>query len=345
MMKRIVLCLLAALVVFAGTSCGKKETELHVYNWADYVNPEVITQFEKANNCRVIMDFFDSNEALYAKVKAGAVGYDLYICSSYMINVMYQQNMLKSLDHGKIDNLGNVDKQYLKLALDKDMQYSVPYMMSFAGIAYNKDKVKNFKASWSMFGREDLKGRMTLLNDVRETVGAALKFNGFSYNTLSEAELAKARDTVIKWKKNIAKFEVDEAKRGLDAGEFFLIHTYNGDALQLMDQNKKLAFAVPEEGTSLSCDDMVIPETAQNIKLAYAFINFMLDPAVSAKNMEYINYLAPNTAAQKLMPEEFLKNPAVNLPASIVKKSDVLKDLGAENVKYSKVWDEIKMAQ
>ena len=306
---------------------------------------DVITEFEKSENCRVILDFFDSNEALYAKVKAGATGYDLYICSSYMVSIMKNQKMLQDLDKGRIPNITNVDKSYLKLALDPEMNYSVPYMISFAGIAYNKEKIKNFVPSWTMFDRSDLKGRMTLLNDVRETIGAALKLNGYSYNSLNDAELKKARDTVMRWKKNIAKFDVDEAKRGLEAGEFFLIHNYNGDALQLMDQNDKIAFAVPREGTSITCDDLVIPATAVNTDLTYRFINHLLAPEVSAKNMEFINYLAPNTAAQKLMPDEFINNPAVRPSKEIMKKSDVLKDLGENNIKYSKIWDEIKSGE
>ncbi len=343
MMKRI-LSILAIMTAVAGTSCSRQK-ELHVFIWADYMNNDVVTAFEKNENCRVVMDFFDSNEALYAKVKAGATGYDLYICSSYMVNIMNDQKMLQSLDLGKLKNIGNIDPEYLKISLDPTMSHSVPYMMSFAGIAYNTEKVKSFVPTWGMLDRSDLKGRITLLNDLRETIGAALKFNGSNYNSLNPAELDNARRTVLRWKKNIAKFDVDEAKRGLEAGEFFLIHTYNGDALQIISQNPKIAFAVPREGTSISVDDMVIPTSAVNADLAYRFIDHLLDPAVCAKNMEYISYLAPNLAAQKIMPKDFMENPAVLPSKEILKKSDILKDLGADNATYSKIWDEIKSAE
>ncbi len=326
-------------------SCGNREKELHVFNWADYMNPDVIEKFEKEYNCKVVINYFDSNEALYAKVKAGASGYDVMFPSGYMSKIMHEQKLISELDHSKIENLKNVDKAYLKKALDSKMEYSVPYMLSYTGIAYNKKRIPDFKASWSMFERKDLAGRMTLLNDLRETIGAALKFHGYNYNTLDDKELDKAKDTVIKWKQNIAKFDVDEAKRGLSSGEFILIHTYNGDALQLIEENCDLAFAIPEEGTAINGDDMVIPTSAKNPELAYKFINFMLSPEVAKANMEFVYYLSPNTEAQKLMDEDFMSNPVINPPKKVIDKSDVLEDLGENNLKYSKVWDQIKSAK
>jgi len=339
--KALILTVCAMLLL----SCGNRKNELHIFNWADYMNPEVIEKFEKEYNCKVVMNYFDSNEALYAKVKAGASGYDVMFPSGYMAKIMYEQKLIKELDPGKIENLKNVDRGYLKKGLDPEMKYSVPYMLTYAGIAYNTKRVPDFKPSWSMFERKDLAGRMTLLNDLRETIGAALKYHGYSYNTTDEKELEKARDTVIKWKRNIAKFDVDEAKRGLSSGEFFLIHAYNGDALQLIEENSDLAFAIPSEGTSISGDDMVIPVSAKNPELAYKFINFMLEAEMAKANMEFVYYLSPNTEAQKLMDSDFMSNPAINPPKRVIERSDVLTDLGENNLKYSKIWDQIKSAK
>jgi len=319
--------------------------ELKVFMYADYINPEIVKDFELRNNCKIIMDYFDSNESMYAKIKAGAAGYDMYICTSYMIKLMFEQKMIQQLDHSKIPNFINVDTEYLQIALDKNMDHSVPYMTSFAGIAYNAEKVKDFKPSWKMFERADLKKRMTLLNDHREVIGAALKTLGFNLNSKNEKELEAAKQLVIKWKKNIAKFDVDEAKRGLTAGEFYLIHAYNGDALQFMKENPKLAFAAPEEGTTLSCDDMVIPAGAKNMELAYKFIDFLLEPEVCAKNMEFVNYLSPNTPAKLRMPKEFIENPAVWPKPEILNKSNIIEDIGDANPMYSRIWDEIKEAK
>lgn len=331
-----------AAVMFISAGCGSGKKKLYIFNWADYMNPAVIEKFEKQYNCKVVINYFDSNEALYAKLKAGATGYDLLFPTSYMSKLMYEQKMIRAIDHSKLKNIKNVDMNFVSKGLDPEMKYSVPYMMTFTGIAYNKTKVKNFKPSWSMYERTDLAGRMTLLNDLREVIGAALKYNGYNYNSVDEKELEKAMNTVISWKKNIAKFDVDEAKRGLSSGEFFLIQVYNGDALQLVNENPDLEFATPVEGTTLSQDDFVIPAEAKNADLAYAFIDFLLEPENSKANMEFVYYLSPNTAAQKLMDAEFLNNPAINPPQKILEKSDFLKDLGENNSRFSAVWDKIK---
>jgi len=335
-------CLAAAASVLL---CGKAKKELHIYNWADYMNPAVVEKFEKENNCTVVINYFDSNEALYAKLKAGAEGYDIIFPSSYMSKIMFEQGMLQKIDHSKLKNIKNMDMQFIKKGLDPEMKYSVPYMVTYCGIAYNKKKVKNFKPSWSMYDRKDLSGRMTLLNDVREVIGAGLKFNGYSYNTTDNAELEKARETVSGWKKNIAKFDVDEAKRGLSSGEFWLIQTYNGDALQIIGENADIAFVLPQEGTSISQDEFVIPVSAKNTEMAYRFIDFMLDPVNSKENMEFVYYLSPNKEAQKLMDREFMDDPAINPPKSVLDKCDMLMDLGENNTKYSDLWDRIKSSK
>lgn len=345
-MKKILAIAAALLAVTASlTLCGKTKKELHIYNWADYMNPKVIERFEKQYNCAVVINYFDSNEALYAKLKAGAEGYDILFPSSYMSKIMYEQKMLQKIDHSRLKNIRNIDTQFIKKGLDPEMVYSVPYMVTYCGIAYNKKRVKNFKPSWSMYDRTDLSGRMTLLNDVREVIGAALKYNGYTYNTTNDAELDKARETVVRWKKNIAKFDVDEAKRGLSSGEFFLIQVYNGDALQLIGENSDIAFVLPQEGTSISQDEFVIPVNANNTDMAYKFIDFMLEPLNSKENMEFVYYLSPNREAQKLMSSDFMNDPAINPPASVLEKCDVLMDLGENNTKYSDLWDKIKSSK
>ncbi|HNX22466.1 MAG TPA: spermidine/putrescine ABC transporter substrate-binding protein [Spirochaetota bacterium] len=342
-MKKFIFAVISILLVsLSAASCSKGKETLHIYNWADYMNPAVITKFEQKYNCTVVMNYFDSNEALYAKLKAGASGYDILFPSGYMAKIMYEQKMIKEIDHSKLKNIKNLDMPFIKKALDPELKYSVPYMVTYCGIAYNKKKVKNFRPSWSMYDRTDIAGRMTLLNDLREVIGAALKFNGYKYNTVNDTELAKAKETVIRWKKNIAKFDVDEAKRGLSSGEFFLIQVYNGDAIQLMSENPDIAFALPEEGTSISQDDFVIPESSKNTDLAYKFIDFLLEPENAKDNMEFVYYLSPNLEAQKLMSKEFMTDPAINPPASVLKKCDYLMDLGENNMKYSELWDKIK---
>lgn len=326
-------------------SCGEKKRTLHLYNWGDYIDPEVVAQFEKEFHCIVKIDFFDSNEAMYAKLNAGAEGYDVAVPSSFMATNLRQQGLLRKLDHSRIPNLKNLDQSFMVKHPDPNSDYMVPYMVSFIGIGYDSRKVKNFKPSWAMFDRRDLKGRMTLLDEMRPDIGAALKFLGYSINSTDEKELARARDVVIHWKKNIARFGVDDAKMGLASGEFDLIHNYSGDILQIQKENEYLLFAIPVEGTSINDDDLVIPSTARDVDLAYDFINFLLRPDICAKNMTFICYLAPNPAAVSLMPESFRTNKSIFPGDDIMSRCEVMRDLGPDNVKYTKIWDEIKAAK
>ena len=335
-MKRIfALAVLLVSQVFAADT-------LHIYTWADYINPDLVKRFEKENGCKVVIDTFDSNESMYAKLKAGAKGYDVVFPTSYMVKVMNEQGMLLALDHGKLSNAKNVDAGVLTKVYDKKMEHSAPYTLGYAVIAYRTDKVKNVNATWSSFERTDIPKRMTLLNDMRETLGAALKSLGYSLNSRDEKELATARDVVLKWKKNIAKFDNEGYKSGLDSGEFLLVHGYSGDLWQVAQENKNIAIVFPKEGVTIGCDEMVIPKSAPNPTLAHALINYLLDGKVSAENMEFMGYLCPNTAGLKLVDKKFLQNPAVTIPADVKEKSEVIEDLGTDLPKYTKGWDEVK---
>jgi spermidine/putrescine transport system substrate-binding protein len=334
-----------AVAVFLAAGCGggkKAEPVLHVYTWSDYIKPELVKRFEKENRCRVVFDTFDSNEAMYAKLKAGATGYDVITPSSYMVSLMQSQGMLLPLDSALLPNRVHVDPEYLAIAIDKKMAYSVPYMLTNTGIAYLKSKVTDFVPSWGMFNRTDLKGRMVMLNDMRETIGAALKFLGYSLNSTDPAELAKARDVVLDWEANLAKFENEQYKNGIASGEFLLVHGYSGDILQVQAENADIAFAMPREGGAISCDDMVIARAAQEVKLAHAYINFLHDPAVAAENTAFTQFLCPNKSSYPLLEPSIRENDGIFLSAEVKAKCEVLNDLGEKNALYVKVWDEIK---
>ena len=325
-------------------ACQRPGPVLHVYTWADYFKPEVLQRFETEHGCRVVIDTFDSNEALYARIKAGATGYDLLTPSSYMVGVLHAQGMLQPLDASRIPNRKNVDPEYLRISLDPEMHHSVPYMLVKTGLAYRKSRVKDAVASWAMLDREDLKGRITLLDDMRETIGAGLKSLGYSLNTTDEKQLAQARDVVIRWKRNAAKLENEQYKSGIASGEFLLVHGYSGDILQVQAENDDVAFVIPREGTSIACDELVIPRTAKEVALAHAFINFLHDPDVAAENTVFLSYLCPNRASYEKLGPEIRGNPAIFLDAAVGDRSEAVRDLGADNAKYVRVWDEIKAA-
>jgi spermidine/putrescine transport system substrate-binding protein len=348
--RRPAACLVMATALIAGAAlflsrCGGTHPVLHVYAWADYFKPELAARFEREHGCRVVIDTFDSNEAMYAKLKAGAAGYDLLTPTSYMVSLMDSQGMIRKLDHSRLPNLVHVDPDYLKFAVDPAMDHSVPYMINNTVIAYLKSRVSDFQPSWSMFDRQDLKGRMTMLNDMRETIGAGLKFLGYSINTTDAGELARAKEIVVRWKKNIAKYENEQYKTGLASGEFLVVQGYSGDILQVQRENPDVAFAVPREGTVISVDDLVIPVGAPQPELAHAFINFLHDPAVAAENTTFLKYLCPNKDAYPLLSEDLRENPGVFMDPEVRARSEIIADLGEANALYTKLWDEIKSSR
>ncbi len=338
---------LALLLSLVCATLGAQAETLHIYTWADYISPEVVAKFEKQQGCKVVIDTFDSNESMYAKFKAGAVGYDVVFPTAYMIQVMHAQGMLADIDPRLIPNLPNIDPSVLAKVKDQAMAYSVPYTLAYACIAVRADKMKGppADATWAMFDRAALAGRMTLLDDMRESIGAALKSLGFSINSRDDTQLAAARDVLIRWKQNIARFDNEGYKSGIDSAEFLLVHGYSGDLFQVQMENSKIEILIPHEGVTMGCDEMVIPKTAKQVALAHAFINFVLDPAIAAENMEWMGYYCPNKPALSKVSAEFLKNPAITIPAELQAKCEVIEDLGPDLAKYTKVWDQVKAAR
>lgn len=343
-MKIRFLIVLTILLCFMPAGCSRKNPVLKIYTWADYFKPELLQHFEKEYQCKIIIDTFESNESMYAKIKAGATGYDLLTPSSYFVQILFDQGYLQLLNRAQLPNLKYVDADYLKIAMDPQMQHSVPYMLTNTGIAYHKAKVAKFSPSWGMFNQTALKGRMTMLNDMRETVGAALKYLGYSLNSRNDKELEAARDVVIGWKKNLAKFEAEQYKSGLATGEFLLVHGYSGDLLQVQKEDPGINFVIPVEGTSITCDDLVILKGSQESKLAHAFINFIHDPNVAAENTNFLSYVCPNQASYAKVNPELRNNPAVFLTPQVKARCEVIEDLGPDTAKYARIWDQIKAA-
>ncbi|MCW1921060.1 spermidine/putrescine ABC transporter substrate-binding protein [Luteolibacter arcticus] len=324
-------------------AAGEKKT-LTIFTWADYLKQEVKEGFEKAHNCTVVIDTFDSNEAMLAKIESGASGYDVLVPSSYAVQALKRKGLIQPLDHGKIPNLKNVDASYLTKSLDPKMEVSVPYMMAPTCLCYLESKVSNPVNSWAMLDRADLKGRITLLDDMREVLGAALKFLGHPLNSTDPAQLAAARDVAIRWKKNIAKFENEQYKTGIASGEFHLVQGYAGDLIQASEENDDMRIFVPQEGTAFSCDDLCIPKGAKEVDLAYAFINHVTEASVAAENMEWMGYRAPNSAAYGSLTEDFRGSEVLFPPDELFAKCEPIDDLGDKLPLWTAEWDKVKTA-
>ena len=335
------------LLVLLILSCNIfKSNTLLVYNFDDYISPEVVAKFEKQFKCKVQIDTFGSQDELSTTLLKQEKAYDLIFSSSYTMRQLFENRLLKDIDHTKLPNLKNLDIEFIKKTADSGMSYSIPYSISFTGIAYNKNKVRNFVPSWTMFGRPELAGKIAFLNDEREVIGAASKSIGYSYNGSDDLQLRRAANIVLNWKKNGAEFKDNrDLEPALLSGQYDLIQSYSGDILTLMKEHPEIGFALPEEGVAINLDSFAIPSSCSNTKLAYLFINFFLDAENAKENVIYLSYMAPNTAAKTILPKEIVDNKVINPSNEFMTKSEHIVSIGDDGNKYTQLWNTIKSAE
>jgi len=283
---------LAALIMPVMVSCGLGKEKLYIYNWTYYTPDSVIEKFEDEYNVRVIYDEFTSNEDMYAKLQASNTknsGYDIVFPSNYYVSIMIRQNMLERINKSKLINLKNIDPEVLRRAsYDPDMEYSVPYFYGAAGIIVNTAKVPDFERSWSIFGRTDLKGRMTMLDDMREVMGGALVHLGLSVNTTNVPYITDAKDHINNyWKPNLVKFDAESFGKGYANGDFWVVHGFPEVVFEEIEGNEQLindtVFFIPREGGPSYIDNMCILKNSRNIDLAHKFIDFIHRPEIYAE--------------------------------------------------------------
>ena len=345
-MKRLFGLVMGLAMVLFLASCGKaSKRTLYLYSWADYFAEDLIKDFEAKYNCRIVYDTFDSNEELIAKLQAGAKGYDIVVPSHYVVDLLAKNGKLEKLDETKLTCIKRLDPAVVALMNRDILDYSVPFAMSYTGIGYNKEMVKDFKPTWKMFERKDLQRRATLLDDKREVIGAALAYLNLDLNSYNPADLALAKAQILAWTKNVSKFENEQYKNGIASNEFYLVMGYSGDMYQVIDENPNIGFAVPKEGSLMCCDMLAIPSTARNRDLAYDFINFIHEPKYAALNTQEVFYLCPNKESYPLLPESIRRNTAVFIEPEVLKKCQFTKDLGENEANLNKVWAEIKAKQ
>ena len=296
----------AALGILAGAAialsgCGKSN-KLYIYNWTYYTPDSVIEKFEEEYNVKVIYDEFASNEDMYAKIMAtnrkGLIGffsrlfgrgYDIVFPSGDYVSIMIHQDMLEKIDKSKLSNLGNIDPEIVKRATyDPTMEYSVPYYYGAAGVIVNTARVPEFEQSWSIFSRPDLRNRMTMLDDMREVMGDALAYLGYSVNTKNPAQIAEARDLINnEWKPNLTKFDADAFGKGYANGDFWVVQGYAEVVYEEIMDNPQLMkdtfYFVPKEGGPAYLDSMCILKGAKNIDIAHKFIDFIHRPEIYAE--------------------------------------------------------------
>jgi spermidine/putrescine transport system substrate-binding protein len=331
--------------------CGDKSKlsdSVSFYNWGDYIDPDILTQFEAECGVKVIYDTFSSNEDLLAKLQAGATGYDLIVPSDYMIAIMVQLGLLKELDMANIPNIAQIDEHFLKQPFDPENKYSVPYLWGVAGIGYDADQVETPPDSLAaLFDPEQAKqyaGKISLLNDSREVIGAALKYLGYSMNSTDPAQLEEAKQVILAVKPYVLTFDSDTYSDIVVSGETVMSHGWNGGFAVAISENsdRHLAFAIPKEGDTIFIDNLAIPASAPNAYTAEVLINFLHDPEVAAKICEFVLYATPNKGAAEFLPDEVKNNAAVFPPLDSLTKMEYINDVGEATQLYERIWTEIK---
>ncbi|RDW16622.1 ABC transporter substrate-binding protein [Oceanobacillus chungangensis] len=354
-MKNLIQAFLAVLVVSIicliainrlNASAGYSGTNtLTVYNWGDYIDEEVIDQFEEETGITVIYETFDSNEAMMTKIQQGGTTYDVAVPSEYMIQKMIEEDLLIELDHSKLPNLKNIDERFMDLSFDPGNKFSVPYFWGTVGIVFNTKMLPDmdFK-SWEDLWHPELKNDILLVDGAREVIGMGLNSLGYSLNDTNKDHLQEAQDKLNTLTPNIKAIVGDENKLLMANGEAPVALVWSGDASEIMFENEDLDYSVPEEGSNLWFDNMVIPKTAKNIEGAHQFINFMLDAEVAAQNTEYVSYSTPNKEALKYMPEEMVNDERFYPSPELTDKLEVYDNLGKKNLAYyNELFLEFKM--
>jgi spermidine/putrescine-binding protein len=347
-MKKI-LIVISILMIAIGlmTGCGKDSGEkVYVYNWGEYIDPDVIDLFEEETGIKVVYDEFEQNEEMYPKIKAGAVQYDVVCPSDYMIQKMIDEDLLAEIDYNNVPNIKNIDPAYLKSAqsFDEGNKYSVPYCWGTLGILYNKTMVDGPIDSWSAIFDEKYSGNILMIDSVRDAFGIALKYLGYDLNTTDDAQLEEAKELLKSQYPLVQAYVIDQVRDKMIGGEAAIGVIYSGEAIYTKRENPDLEYVVPKEGSNVWIDGWVIPKNCKNKENAEAFINFMCDADIALKNFEYITYSTPNMAARNMITDEDIKNSSVAFPdQTTLDRCTTFRYLGEEiESLYIDKWNEVK---
>ena len=319
---------------------------LKVYNWGEYMDPQVLELFEKETGISVTYDEYETNESMYPIIAKGAADYDLICPSDYMIQKMSDEGLLEPINWSRIPNAKNIDDQYFEFArgYDENNTYSMAYLWGTVGILYNKKMVKGPIDSWGVLWDTRYQDDILMQKSVRDAFGVALKYLGYSLNTTDEAQLDEAKQKLLEQKHSgvVQAYVVDEVRDKMIAGEAAMGVIYSGEALTCMEENEDLAYVIPKEGSNLWMDNFAIVKGAKNKENAEKFLNFLCRPEIMKMNFEYITYSVPSSKARELLPDEY-KNSTIAFPAlDSLKNCEVLKYVGKDGDSlYNQKWKEI----
>jgi spermidine/putrescine transport system permease protein len=335
--------LLAMPFVFGkGAISGDKV--LNLYIWSNYISPETIRKFEVRHGITVNVDLYDTNEAMLAKVQTGNVSYDLLCPSNYPIESLRHQDLLRPLDHTALPHLANIDPRFLDKPYDPGNRYSVPYFWGTCGIAYDRKRVGAVD-TWAALWDRRFKGRILMLDDPREAIGAALLWKGRSVNTTDAGALAQAQRVLLEQKPLVKTYNASNFEDVLLSRDVWIAQGWNGQFAKVMAADADLEYVIPKEGASLFVDSLVIPTSAPHPALAHAFIDFTLEAEIAAEICRTMRYSTPNRAALPLLPPEIRGNRAIFPPDDVLQRLELIQDIGETTVLYDRLWTEVKASE
>ncbi|MGV3264718.1 ABC transporter substrate-binding protein [Cytobacillus pseudoceanisediminis] len=354
-MKKLVQALAAVLVVsFAllyiasGLNSSQGYTSgntLTIFNWGDYIDADLVDKFEQETGIKVIYETFDSNEAMMTKIEQGGTAYDIAVPSEYAIEKMKEEDLLLPVDHSKIPNLKYIDQRFMDLPFDPGNEYSIPYFWGTVGILYNTDILGDKKiTSWNDLWDPELKNQILLIDGAREVMGMGLNSLHYSLNDKNRDHLVEAKQKLDSLTPNIKAIVGDEIRMLMENDEAGIGVVWSGTAQELMWEKDNLEYVLPEEGSNLWFDNMVIPKTAKNPEAAHQFMNFILDPENAAQNTEYVGYSTPNKEALKYMDEETISDERFYPDEEMTARLEVYENLGKRMLAYyNELFLEFKM--
>lgn len=350
-MRKIIAIVLSGVILLAlvlsgcGGAQGEKK-ELYLYNWTEYMPPEVYELFEEETGIRVIESTFSSNEEMLAKLEAGGTDqYDMVVASSYVINLMKDKGMIQPIDKSKIENFKFISPAVLNTSTDPGNEYSIPYMATVTLVAVNKAKMAELGVTITSLNdllNPALENNLVVLDDSRELVGAALKATGQDIETRDKATIEGTLEWLSKLKKNVKSFDSDSSKTLLATNEVAAGLVYNIDAGQAISQNDQITVVYTTEPCEAAVDNFVITSTSKNKEYAEAFINFIHRPDIYKMILDEFPGVCLNTGALKLVGPEYLENPGSNVDQKELGRAHFTQDVGDAAAYYDDVFTKMK---
>ena len=350
-LRRIVPAAICILFVFggiyyAGENKMMNSEKVVVYNWGEYIDPEVLTMFEEETGIDVVYEEFETNEILYPKISSGAIAYDAICPSDYMIQRMMENDLLAEIDFDNIPNIKYIGSQYMEQSrqFDPENKYSVPYCWGTVGILYNKTMVDEPVDSWGILWDEKYRDNILMQDSVRDAFGVALRYLGYSLNSTDLDELTEARDLLIEQKPLVQAYVIDQVRDKMIGNEAAIGVIYSGEAIYTQKENPDLEYVVPKEGSNIWIDSWVIPKNAENKENAEKFINFLCRPDIALMNFEYITYSTPNTEAREMIEDEAIRNSTIAFPdLEELPELETFQYLGQKaDETYGELWNQVK---